>query len=388
MIRAVPGSLAASRIAVVAAAAMFGLTYSLSAPLIALRLTAAGADETLIGINAAMHAVGVLLVAPILPALVSRFNMRILIAAALLLTTAALAGFAATPEGWPWFLLRILLGASAEILFVLSETWMSQLSSETNRARLMAVYMTAMSLGFAAGPLVLAAVGPVGALPFLVGALPPLLAAALMAWPGVGAPPGEPGGGGRLWRYIGLAPIGMAATFLNAAVETAGLSFLALYAINIGWTESRATHLVAALMFGAIAMQLPIGWLGDRMDRLRLVAILAAIAGAGALLWPFVLAHVGLAFAVVFVWGGLFVGIYTLMLTIVGSRFQGAELVGIYAMMGLVWGAGALFGPVAAGLSMDLLRHGLPIFVAVMCLAFFGLVLRLSPRRPKWLSYP
>jgi MFS family permease len=73
---------------------------------------------------------------------------------------------------------------------------------------------------------------------------------------------------------------------------------------------------------------------------------------------------------VLFLWGGVFVGIYTLMMALVGSRFDGADLVGIYAVMGLVWGVGALLGPALAGISMDLFRHGLPFFVAFATLAF------------------
>lgn len=48
----------------------------------------------------------------------------------------------------------------------------------------------------------------------------------------------------------------IAATTLNAALETSGLSFLV----------------------GAIALQLPIGWFGDKWDRVRLVVCLAAAA--------------------------------------------------------------------------------------------------------------
>ena len=123
-------------------------------------------------------------------------------------------------------------------------------------------------------------------------------------------------------------------------------------------------------MFGAILLQLPIGWLGDRMDRLRLAIVLGLVAVGGALLWPLVLNDPWIAYPVLFVWGGVFVGVYTLMMAVVGSRFAGAELVGIYAVMGLVWGVGALLGPALAGLAMDLSAHGLPIFAALACLAF------------------
>ena len=86
---------------------------------------------------------------------------------------------------------------------------------------------------------------------------------------------------------------------------------------------------------------------GDaRLASLRFVAV------GGALLWPLVLNHPLFAYPVLFVWGGVFVGIYTLMMAVVGSRFEGAELVGIYAVMGLVWGLGALLGPALGALAV------------------------------------
>ncbi|TIT47309.1 MAG: MFS transporter, partial [Mesorhizobium sp.] len=45
---------------VILTAAIFGLTYGLSAPLIALELAEAGYSESLIGANSAMYAIGVL----------------------------------------------------------------------------------------------------------------------------------------------------------------------------------------------------------------------------------------------------------------------------------------------------------------------------------------
>lgn len=384
MIRSVPSDPApaspGTRIAVIATAAMFGLTYSLTAPLIALRLADRGLDETWIGVNAAMHAVGVLIVAPLLPLVVGRVGVRRLILCALTLVALALLALSTAPALWLWFALRVLLGIASEAMFVLSETWTSTISTEATRARTMAAYTAAMSLGFAAGPLLLSAVGTQGVTPFLAGVVPVLAAMLVIAGPRVVAPSMAAPDESNPLRYLRLAPIALAATALNAAVETAGLSFLALYAMGVGWTETGATNLLTAMMVGAILLQLPIGWLGDRMDRMNLVAALALAAAGGALLWPLVLGQTWLAFTVVFVWGGAFVGIYTMMLTIVGSRFSGPDLVGIYAAMGLFWGAGALVGPLLAGIAMDMLDHGLPIFVALACLAFFAL-LRLRPGR-------
>jgi MFS family permease len=369
-----PGAAAGAHLlslaAVIATAAVFGLTYSLSASLIALDLAERGATESVIGLNAAMHALGVLVIAPMLPRGVGRIGARRMVLGALVLAALVLALFPAVPGIWVWFPLRFMLGVASEALFTLSETWVSQLSEERTRARSMATYVAALSVGFALGPLILSGVGTEGATSYLIGAALALAAALLIASPKVVAPVFPQQRPGNLLRFLRLAPVAIAAEGLNAGIETAGLSFLPLYAMAQGWTEAGGTRLISCLMFGAILLQLPIGWLGDRMDRLRLAIALGFVAVGGALLWPLVMNQPWIAYPLLFLWGGVFVGIYTLMMAVVGSRFAGTELVGIYAVMGLVWGMGALLGPALAGLAMELSAHGLPIFAALACLAF------------------
>lgn len=369
-----------SRAVVVLAAMIFGLTYSLSAALIALDLAERGFSDGFIGANAAMHAVGVLVMAFILPRIVSRVGMRRLVIVALAVAAVVLLLFPAAPSIWLWFPLRIVLGAASETLFVMSETWLNGLSTDDTRARTMAAYTAALSVGFALGPFILSLVGADGVVAYAIGAAFAVIAAVCVATPGITQPVFDQAGHGNPLRFIALAPIAMAATVLHAAVESAGLSFLALYAQKLGWAETDATQLMSCMMVGAIILQLPIGWLGDKLDRKRLIVTLAALAVFGALAWPWALLSPWTTYPLLFVWGGAFVGIYTIMLTIVGSRFSGSQLVGIYAAMGLMWGAGALVGPVLAGAAMQVMTHGLPLFVAFACGCFMLAVMWSSPR--------
>jgi MFS family permease len=360
----------ASQAAVVMTAAIFGLTYSLSAALIAIDLAEMGLSETVIGANAAMHALGVLAMAFLLPRLAGFLGMRRTVLMALAACSLLLLLFPVMPIFWLWFPLRILLGAASETLFVLSETWLNALSSEASRAKSMGIYTAALSVGFALGPMLLAFVGTDGATPYITGAGIAALAALFILSPKVHAPAVEKPAHGNPARYMKLSPLAMVATALNAAIETAGLTFLTLYAMNLGWQEQQATQLMSCMMSGAIVLQLPIGWLGDKMDRRRLVILLAVAASFGALVWPLALRNPLATYGLLFVWGGLFVGIYTIMLAIVGSRFCGSDLIGIYAAMGLLWGGGALLGPILAGGAMQLTLHGLPFFVAAVCGGF------------------
>jgi MFS family permease len=356
--------------AVTATVCIFGLTYSLTASLIALILAARGTSDTLIGLNACMHAVGVLLIAPFLPGLAARFGGQRLILGSLLLTAIVLMLFPIIPWIWVWFPLRILLGLAAECLFVISEMWTNDLSDETSRGRSMAIYTAAMSLGFAGGPLILSLSGTSGVLPYAIGAGCALVAMGIVGWPGIPVPIIDKPHSIDSRRYLRLAPVALASTALNAGIETAGLSFLPLYAMSAGWGEENATRLVATLMIGAIVLQLPIGWLADKVERRKLMIWLALIAGVSALIWPLVMQPRWLAYSVLFVWGGLFVGIYTIMLTVVGSRFRGSDLVGIYAAMGVTWGVGALLGPMLVGVAMTFTVQGLPLVAAASCLAY------------------
>ncbi|MER8690439.1 MFS transporter [Mesorhizobium sp. M1136] len=355
---------------VILTAAIFGLTYGLSAPLIALELAEAGYSESLIGANSAMYAIGVLLAAPYLPRLAQQLGFVRLAKGALIASGGLFVFFPLAPFLWVWFPLRAALGAASETLFVVSETWLNQLAGERNRGRMIAIYMTALSCGTAIGPAILVLVGREESLAFIVGAAIALVACVVLivGRPDAAKPAREDIG--NPFRYLKLAPVAVASSVLNAALEAAGLSLLPLYAIRLGWPEHSATLLLTVLLIGSILLQLPIGWLGDRMDRRWLLIALAAISAIGALAWPLAFLHPWFAYSLLFLWGGAFVGIYTTTVAMLGEAYKDAELLSIYALLSIAWGIGALLGPLIAGMAMESSPHGLPVFAAITCGGF------------------
>lgn len=357
--------------AVIACISVFGLTYGLTAPLIALLMARQGASDALIGINSAMHAVGILATTFSLPRLAARFGPRRLILAALALAIVMLGLIGALDNIWLWFPLRIALGAAVNALFVLSETWINQVADDASRGRTMAIYTSSLSLGFAIGPMILSLSGIDGWLPFLI-AMALIAACGLTLAPSRVVEPRLGQGGHKVrWRYMALAPVAMAIMVLNACLDSAVLSMLPLYAIQNGWSEARAPLLVTAFLVGSIALQYPIGWAADRLGRRPVMVICAVASTLLAAAHPLVIDRPAAAMALEFAWGGLFMGIYTIMLAVVGSRFQGGRLVAVYALLSLMWGVGALLGPTAAGAAMQAWPpHGLALYMAGACLAF------------------
>lgn len=297
-------SIFSNKIGILLAVMIFGLTYGLSAPLIAIRLVNEGYGEIFVGINAAIHAVGVFIVAPFLPVLCRRFHAKVLIIFSLFISCFVLCLFPLTSFA-TWFVLRLMLGAMSEIMLVVTETWLNFMAEEASRARIIAAYTASLSTGFALGPLILVSVGSSGNTAFYLGAAIALLAAVVVTRSAVRPfPSGEQHQSKPVLMYLSLAPIAIAATVLNAGLESAGLNLLSVYAMNLGWDEQSATSLISVLLIGAILLKLPIGWGADKYNRQWLIIIMAGLSACGALLWPISLNYPWMAYTLLFVWGG------------------------------------------------------------------------------------
>nr|WP_159466555.1 MFS transporter [Scandinavium goeteborgense] len=355
--------------AIIFSVTVFSLTYGLSSPLLSFKLIHAGMTESMIGINAAMHAVGVFAIAPFLPALFRRVRPAILMLISLGAIAIIFLLFSVVTLPF-WFLLRMGLGMFSEVIMVQTETWLNGSTVERARGKVLALYTAGMSLGFAAGPLILAYTGSDGNLAFYISAIITVIAIGLIALSGMPCVEHDEDAAEGFLRSLKLAALPIMATVLNAAVEMLGMNFLSIYAIKLGWSESASALLISVLMFGAIVLQLPIGWLADKVNRLYLMRTLAFIAAALAFIWPYILAFHFLSYVMLFIWGGIFVGIYTVAITWVGERFKGSQLAGIYSAMSVAWGAGALAGPLLGGFAMEYSLHGLPWLTGAMCLVF------------------
>ena len=118
--------------AIFACVAMYGLTLGLSRPLLALILEARGIDRGIIGLNAAMPAIGVFLSTPFIPMLVEKLGMQRFLALALAVDLVVLLQFPRFDHLYAWFALGIFLGAMTNCMLVTSETWINEIVDDAN----------------------------------------------------------------------------------------------------------------------------------------------------------------------------------------------------------------------------------------------------------------
>jgi MFS family permease len=111
--------------------------------------------------------------------------------------------------------------------------------------------------------------------------------------------------------------------------------------------------------------------LADRFDRRRLLILCGSAGVAGAVLTPFAIHTPALMYALLFFWGGIIMGIYTIGLTLVGERFKGGELASANAAYVMLYAAGLFCGPMVGGVALDAWNpHGLMAELAVISLIY------------------
>ena len=106
--------------AAVAAIAIFGFALGLMFPLLSLILAGRGYSDDVIGLNAAMSPIGILVASLMIPALVRRLGTQGLILGAAFLTAMIVLCYRVMWSIEAWFVLRFLQGMFVATLFVLA----------------------------------------------------------------------------------------------------------------------------------------------------------------------------------------------------------------------------------------------------------------------------
>ena len=334
--------------AVLASVLSVGLALGVSMPLVSLRLEAWGYGSFAIGVMAAMPALGVLAGA----SLASRLAGWVGLPAAMRICLwggALSIGLVALLPSYPlWLLLRLMIGMSLTVVFILGESWINQLVVEQWRGRLVALYGSSYALSQLAGPLVLGVLGSADDFGFWAATGLLLLAPLVLLGRG-GAPSTEACsvGFGDLFRFCRRLPVIAWAIALFASFEAMILTLLPVYCLQQGFTTEIALFMVSTVVVGDAVLQLPIGALADHMSRRALFTGCAVTLLVSSLAIPLLL-HTPVIWPLWVLFGASAGGLFTLSLVLIGERYRDDELVRANAHVAQLWGIGCLPRPTMA----------------------------------------
>jgi len=152
----------------------------------------------------------------------------------------------------------------------------------------------------------------------------------------------------------------------------------AVFAHHIGLSGARLAMFMSMTILGGIVLQWPIGRLSDHLDR-RLVLLATVLLSTVAALVIAVAARAGHSalYLFAFVFGGTVFSIYSLSMAHINDRLEAEYVMAASKGILLVFGIGAIFGPVSAGIFMQWLGPtGAFMYIAAVLGTFtvFGVI--------------
>ena len=354
-----------------------GVAIGLSFPLLSLILEQRGYSAIIIGANAASAGVAAMAAVWLVNPMVKRLGVINTMLACAVIASACMIGFHLFDQLAAWFALRIVFSGALTLSFVLSEFWINSAASERQRGLMLGIYATVLSIGFGIGPGILALTGSGGALPFAIGAVIILVSCLPVLFarrrePVLGDSLGSSSG---FLKYVLIVPLATGAVAVFGAVEQSILAIVPVYGQRLGYTETGTAVLLMVFAAGNVGLQIPLGIASDRVRDRRVILYLCGIIGvAGALLLPVVInptAPVWPAWTVLFVWGGVISGLYTVGLAHLGSRLSGGDLAQANAAFVFCYTIGMILGPQLSGIAMEAVPpHGFAWCVAAFFAAY------------------
>lgn len=354
------------------------LGVGLVAPLIAIVLKDRGANSFVVGlVGTTMFAAFMLASFPV-GAATDRVGPRPILIAGLVLYGTSILLFAFIDRTLLFFVVRAAEGIGGAAISVATETMISRLSAQNERARRMSYYALSVGIGWAAGPLAgTAFFGINQKLPF-IGCFALSLLAALLVTTWVPRTPSTSHRIPGLLRGLSLGvgiPVSAGALYGYLMSSLVTLFPLYLKAMNV--KETAMGSILTAVIIGTIISQVPIGRAADRFGKVKTLLLCSmTLSGVFVIMsfhsdWRSFMVTGALA-------GALAGSLYPIGLSIIGGLVSRDRLGAATSLFSLAFGVGSLVGPGLSGFAMNRLGNAwlfyLPsILTGVFCVAIVSL---------------
>ncbi|BFM12129.1 MFS transporter [Simiduia litorea] len=334
---------------------LIGLCVGAQGTLISLRAALEGFPNTITGLIMSAYYMGFLLGASRGQKVIKRVGHVRTFAALTALSSLCVLMHSLYVNPWAWVATRFLTGFAMCGIYLVAESWLNQAADDSNRGKILSLYMITLLGGILGGQFLLNLADPLSfelfslisilmsaaAIPILVTATP--------------TPVVTPAPSINPLQLFQWAPFGLSGIFLIQMCSAMIFGMAPVYANMVGFNTQQVAWLMAAIVAGALMFQWPLGLLADRFDR-RLVA--TSLTGIAALLG--ILS--GLLSDAPFVWllclvglfGGFALPLYAVFSALVNDFMKPEKIVAASSTILLVGGIGASLGPLIIAPILDL----------------------------------
>jgi MFS family permease len=293
--------------------------------------------------------VGFLFGSQVTPMLIQRVGHVRVFAALGSMISAVLVLYAALPDWVVWAFLRLVIGFCFCGVYVTAESWLNNTATNETRGQALSLYMIVQMVGIIGAQALVNVADPAG---FILFVIPSVLVSLAFTPILLNAGPAPTFASTRklsIRALYHISPLGVVGIFLMGAVFSALFGMTAVWGVQAGLSVLEITVFTGAIYLGGLVFQYPIGWLSDRMDRRRLVVIVALVGTLGAIV-P-VLMPLGFAGLVLIgmIIGGVSNPLYSLLLAHTNDFLDQESMAAASGGLLFANGVGAVLGPLVIG---------------------------------------
>lgn len=358
-----------------------GFSQGMLLPLISVIFESDGVSSTLNGLNATGLYIGTLLISPFIEQPLRKYGYKPIIVLGGAFVFVSLLLFPFWKSVMFWFVLRMLIGIGDHALHFSTQTWITSSTPTHKLGKSMSIYGMSFGLGFAVGPLFVPLIQISESLPFIVSSVLCLVAWSLIFFVKNEKPEALAGDANQsgLTRYklaIKYGWIAFLPPFVYGFLESSLNALFPVYALRKDFDLAFVSIILAAFSIGAITMQFPLGTLGDKIGR-RKVIIGGLLLGGVLFFVGNILEYSQLLVAVVFLIAGMCVGsMYSLGITYMADLTPKELLPTGNLLCGIFFSLGSLSGPFLGGLYLEIFPNdGFLVVVSMMLLTVALIVL-------------
>lgn len=339
---------------------------------IAIIMVSSGLQGTLLGLRAefeefphmvtgvimAMYYCGFLAGCKIVPSLIGSVgHVRVFAAlASIASTTILLHGLFVNPI--TWITIRLVTGFCFSGIFIIAESWLNKIASNTQRGKIFAAYVFVVNGGLFAGQFFIN-LAPVSQLDlFITVSVLISLALAPITLTNTKTPAYEAPDPTKFSTIFKRSPLAMCGVFIAGLSSATVMSLGPVYASLSGMDTGEVSLFMAIYILGNAILPLIFGALSDRIDRRKVIIMIGCLGITSSILMALFPAYYFVAFFV----GGSVSSLYSVSITHMQDRTKSDQIVSSSRSLILFNAIGAIFGPLLSGYTLG--AFGVGIFFA------------------------
>jgi MFS family permease len=291
--------------------------------------------------------------------------------------------YAEEPIAGVWIGLRFVVGFAFAGVYVVAESWLNNAATNETRGQALSLYMIVQVAGIITAQGILNLADPAGYTLFVVASVLVSLSFAPILLARTAAPAFQTTKRMTLRQLFRISPLGCIGTFLLGGVFAALFGMSSVFGTQRGLSVAEISAFVAAIYFGGLVCQFPIGWISDRMDRRRLIMGLTAAGALVTLAGAFLSASFTVVLALGFVVGGVANPLYSLLIAYTNDFLQPTDMAAASAGLLFIYGLGSMTGPLVIGALMDAFgANAYFAYIAALFALIAGYALYRMTKRP------